>query len=149
MATTVGNEVTLSKLLSNLIVLDYDAIAAYQSAIDRLNDPVSREKLAEFMADHRRHTENLSVQLRQMAEVPPHKKDAKGLLTEGKVLVSGLMGDSAILKAMKSNEDDTNVAYERAVTRHDAPAAVIETLQQNLADERRHRAWIEERITQL
>jgi hypothetical protein len=35
--------------------------------------------------------------------------------------VAGLMRDKAILQAMKTNEDDTNTAYERAVKHDDAP----------------------------
>jgi rubrerythrin len=59
------------------------------------------------------------------------------------------MGDKAILQAMKSNEEDTNTAYGRAVEHEDTPAQVKATLEQNLADERRHHAWIEERIGQM
>ena len=39
----------------------------------------------------------------------------KALLTKGKVVIAGLMGDEAILQAMRTNEADTNTAYERAV----------------------------------
>ncbi len=149
MATMVGKESNLNERLENLITLDYDAIAAYQAAIERLEDATSKEKLAEFMADHQQHTQNLGAHLRDMGHEPPTEGDMKSLLTKGKVVMAGLIGDKTILQAMKTNEDDTNTAYERAAEHEDTPADVKATLDQNLADERRHREWIEQRIGQL
>lgn len=150
MVTSVGNEANLAKRLHNLIELDYDAIGAYESAIDRIDDAESKTRLAEFMADHQKHTENIGEHLRAMGEEVPTKGDAKGMLTKGKVVLADLMGDKAILQAMKTNEDDTNTAYEQAM-KHDEDTApdLKQTLQSNLDDERRHREWIEQRISQL
>ncbi len=148
-SVAIGNESNLKERLENLITLDYDAIAAYQAAIDRLNDASSKEKLAEFMADHQQHTQNLGAHLRELGHEPPTEGDMMSLLTKGKVLIAGLIGDKTILQAMKSNEDDTNGAYERAVAQGDTSADVRATLEQNLADERRHREWIEQRIKEL
>ena len=44
----------------------------------------------------------------------PSEGDSKQMLTTGKVALASLMGDGAILAAMKTNEDDTVTAYERA-----------------------------------
>ena len=49
---------------------------------------------------------------------------------------------------MKSNEDDTNQAYEQALDRDDLTADIRDLLARNLADERRHRGWIEARLAQ-
>ncbi|WP_370340735.1 hypothetical protein [Shinella oryzae] len=38
MVTMVGNEETIGKLVTNLIYLERDAIAAYESVIERLDD---------------------------------------------------------------------------------------------------------------
>jgi uncharacterized protein (TIGR02284 family) len=149
MVTTVGNEDTLAKRLTNLIELDYDAIGAYESAVDRLDDTQSKERLAEFMADHQQHTENLGEHLRSMGEEVPSKGDAKGMLTKGKVVMADLMGDKAILQAMKTNEDDTNTAYEQALAHDDMSTDLKQVVQGNLEDERRHRQWIEQRISEL
>jgi hypothetical protein len=59
------------------------------------------------------------------------------------------MGDKAILVAMKTNEDDTNTAYERAVNHEGRHASAEEVLRRGLADERRHRAWIDETLAAL
>lgn len=57
--------------------------------------------------------------------------------------IADLMGDGAILKAMRTNEDDTAAAYERA---SDRPLAFPQTLaffQKAFADECRHRDGME------
>jgi hypothetical protein len=46
---------------------------------------------------------------------------------------------------MKTNEDDTNTAYERACARNDVTPELQLLLRRNLNDERRHRTWIEQR----
>ncbi|MDQ2696768.1 MAG: PA2169 family four-helix-bundle protein [Pseudomonadota bacterium] len=150
MATLVGNEGLFIDTLKNLIELDYDAIAAYQAAIDRIDDPQTRTQLTQFKGDHERHTRELGEIVRELGETPPTEGDFKAYLTKGKVIIGNLTGDSGILKAMKSNEDDTNAAYERALARTDvSPFRAKEILERNLADERRHRAWIEQRLGQL
>jgi len=68
------------------------------------------------------------------------------VVTQGKVLLAGLTGDRAVLKAMKSNEDDTNQAYERAASNDVVPARLRDVLRACLADERRHRSYIEEEL---
>lgn len=137
------HETNLLDTLKDLIALDYDALSAYKAAIDRLDDPICRSVLREFMMDHRRHTEDLSPVVTALGGVAPTEGDMKVLLTKGKVLVGQITGDHGILAAMRSNEDDTNKAYENAVRRSDVPADIRPILERALADERRHRAWIE------
>jgi hypothetical protein len=77
-----------------------------------------------------------------MGSVVPDSGNAKALLTSGKVVLANLFGDKAILEAMRTNEDDTNTAYGRAVEHPEATAEIRQVLEQNLADERRHCSWI-------
>ena len=142
MTTSVGTEDTLEELLEDLIRLDYDALDAYEAAIDRLAEESHRSALGEFAEDHRRHTRELGEILSAMGRTPPQKGDAKRFLTQGKVALGGLVGDKAVLRAMRTNEDDTNTAYERAAGFRDVPAATREVLERARDDERRHRAWI-------
>jgi uncharacterized protein (TIGR02284 family) len=148
-ATLAGKQSDPVDLLEELIKLDYDAIEAYDMAIERLDDAESQRQLTEFREDHRRHTQDLSRFLKEYGAKPPTGPDLKRFLTQGKVMLGSLRGDRAILKAMKSNEDQTNTAYERATEHHDLPMELQETLRKNLEDERRHRSWIERRMQQL
>lgn len=149
MATMTGRESNPLHMLFKLIELDFDAIDAYEAAISRIEDNVSRSALAGFKADHERHVHDVSEVLRSMGFDPPQKGDVKRVLTRGKVLVGNIVGDRGILLAMKTNEDDTNRAYERAIGRADLAPDVKALLERNLADERRHRAWIEQRLQAL
>ena len=57
-----------------------------------------------------------------------------------------MVGDKRILEALKSNEDDTNKAYERAVEMSRDQPSAEPVLRAGLEDERRHRAWIEKQL---
>ena len=149
MATTIGTEHELIAALNNLIALDFDAIEAYEAAINRLDNAVYAEQLRQFKGDHARHTQELSAIVRDLGETPTTHASMKSILTQGKVVLGNITGDKGILRAMKSNEDDTNTAYERAVARDDLTPRLQEVLQRNLADERRHRAWLEACLARL
>ena len=146
MVTTVGTENKLEDLLADLVRLEHDAVDAYDAAIERLVNAGWRSSLIEFRRDHLRHIEELGEALSAMGRDPPKDGDMKSFLTQGKVVVAGLIGDTAILQAMKTNEDDTNKAYERGVQHRDASLSLRAVLQRALADERRHRGWMIEQI---
>jgi rubrerythrin len=149
MATMVGKHGDLGTILREVVELDFDAVEAYRAAIERLRDGESKSKLSEFMADHERHIGDIGAHIRMMGKEPPSGGDVKRFVTEGKVVIAGLLGDRPILMAMKTNEDDTNTAYERVSSRDDLSPELVLLLRRNLNDERRHRAWIEQRIQSL
>jgi uncharacterized protein (TIGR02284 family) len=149
MATMVGTQQDLNDLLEKLIELDFDAVAAYDAAVDRLSNETIKARLNEFKADHLRHTRELGKVLQDSGRQPPTEADAKGVLTKGKVVIAGLGGDKAVLTAMRSNEEDTNTAYERAVQNPAAPASVRELFRSALSDERRHRDYIDQQLSTM
>lgn len=149
MVTTVGTESKVVDLLSDLISLDYAAIEAYTSAIERLDNKQFAAKLESFREDHKRHTSNLAPFVRRLGGDLPEGAGAKSFLTTGKVAMASVMGDKAILTAMKTNEDDTNTAYERATKHEDVSTEIRKVLAANLDDERRHREWIVATINAL
>ena len=105
---------------------------AYQAAIDRLENSGYRNALAEFKRDHLRHITELGDILSSMGRTPPKEGDMKALLTKGKVVIARLMGDEAILQ-VRTNEADTNTAYERAVNFKGLQANTRDVLQNGLA----------------
>jgi rubrerythrin len=143
MVTMVGTEATLPELVRSLQLLEHDAIAAYEQTISRLENESYRQQIAAFKADHDRHLEGLRALAATMGADTPAEGDMKQLLTTGKVALASIMGDAATLLAMKTNEDDTVTAYERA-TRHEAASPEAKRLFETaLQDELRHRAWME------
>ncbi|MDY8110200.1 DUF892 family protein [Fulvimarina sp. 2208YS6-2-32] len=144
MATTVGNESDISDLVTNLIYLEHDAIAAYESTIEKLSDKALAAQVQRFLEDHRQHLSTLNNMAAELGIDAPTSGDMKGLLTTGKIAMANLMGDASILKAMKTNEDDTVTAYERASRHEGAIAQSRAFFDKALADEVRHREWMEQ-----
>lgn len=134
--------------LADLIELDRDAVEAYEAAINRLDRAEYRARLAAFKQDHERHIQELSTLVRNSGEQPPTEGDFKRFLTQGKVVLGELAGDTGILRAMLSNEKETNQKYEEALedATLTAHAELHQILSRNLGDERRHKAWIEEQL---
>ncbi|MGX2041433.1 PA2169 family four-helix-bundle protein [Methylocaldum sp. MU1018] len=149
MPTLIGNEDSFIDTLANLIALDFDAAAAYEAAIKRIGDRAIGDRFGQFMSDHQRHIQELGRIARDLGRVPPTEADFKAVLTQGKVIIGNIAGDQGILQAMKSNEDDTHQAYRQALNRSDVPPQVRPVLERNLADERRHRAWIEQCLARM
>lgn len=143
MATIVGNEENFTEMVRDLILLENDAIAAYDSTIERLSDPDAISRIKEFRQDHLQHLDVLQEIAMQLGIDPPREGDMKQMLTTGKIMLANLSGDSAILKAMKTNEDDTVTAYERAEAHPDARSESKAFFGKALSDERRHRDWMQ------
>ena len=90
MVTTVGTERELLDALNNLIALDFDAIDAYQAAINRLENASDQAQLHQFMGDHERHTQELGEIVQELGGTPATKGDIKSVLIQGKVVLGNL-----------------------------------------------------------
>lgn len=143
MVTTVGLQKRFIDALKYLVQLDYDAVAAYEAAINRLSEEEYRKSFENFKKDHENHIQTFSDYLKRKGETPPEGPGVKSFLTQGKVVIADLVGDRAILRAMRSNEEDTNTAYERLNSYEDKPKELENSLKKGLEDERRHAAWID------
>ncbi len=144
MVTFVGTQTNIADAVKSLVELDYDAVEAYETAISRLENLQFKSMLLGFCDDHKRHIRELSAVLRTNAEEPPTAPSAKKWLAQGKVILANLLGDTAILKAMLSNEIDTNTAYEKMANRDDLWDELIDIIKRGLTDERKHKKWMEE-----
>lgn len=142
MVTMVGTEATLEALVENLLLLEHDAIAAYEQTIQRLENPGYKAQIAAFKTDHDRHVEELTALAGTLGVTAPTGGDAKQMLTTGKVALASIMGDGATLTAMRSNEEDTVTAYERAAAHRLATPEAQAIFQRAHADELRHREWM-------
>lgn len=145
MVTTVGHESDLKDMLQDLLRLEHDAIDAYDAAIERLEDTKAQEALRSFRKDHERHIQDLTPHLSGMGGDVPTDSGPKSLLTQGKVKLAALIGDSTILAAMATNEVETESAYRTASERDDVEGELREKLRQGMADEARHKQWMKER----
>jgi uncharacterized protein (TIGR02284 family) len=131
--------------LNELIALDYDAVGAYEAAIDRIDVEFLGSRLREFQGDHRRHIQELSRVVTGLGGKPREKPDVKGFLLKGFTAITSMMGNEAALKAMQGNEKLTNRIYEQAM-RESWPEEVRVIIERNFRDEQRHLAFIEESL---
>jgi len=151
MATMVGTQKSFTEAIKELVELDYDALGAYEAAINNLKNPEYKRKFEEFKLDHQRHITELTAFLSRCNETAPSGPDnIKKILVKGKVELASLFGDQDILKAMLSNEEDTNTAYERLDARvgESADSSIAKIISGGLADERKHKSWLQANISQ-
>lgn len=142
MVTTVGNESSVGGLIEDLLLLEHDAIAAYDQTIERLSNPDWKQQVSAFRSDHDRHVQELTQMASRVGAKVPKEGDMKQMLTTGKVAMASMMGDKTILAAMRTNEEDTVAAYDRASRNGQATPEMQQVFQRAHADEVRHRQWM-------
>ena len=143
MVTTVGTEDSFEKLVQNLLILEHDAIAAYESTLSRLDSEVAKTKIAEFKRDHDEHVAELTRMAGSLGVAAPTEGDLKEYLTTGKVALAAIIGDGAILKAMSTNEIETKMAYDHASKNAVASTEAQTYFRKAFADETRHKDWMD------
>ena len=148
MVTTIGLQSNFIDALKELVQLGYDVVVAYEIAINRLNAPEYKTSLQNFKEDHEYHVKVFSNYLATNGEIPPAVPRIKSLLKQGKVVLANLLGDRTILRTMKSNEQDTNKAYERLNNYENIPVEIKNCIKKALEDERRHAAWLDNALRQ-
>lgn len=141
------NDATV-KELNSLIHLDFDAIDAYQAAIKRMDDAELRAFLIEFKEDHEEHTRKLSDWVTRLGGTPATSGDLKRVLTAGKVAMASISEHMGILRAMQSNEEETNRRYDQALEKITEPPELVEALLHGRDDERKHKSWIDNNLDQ-
>ena len=142
MTTLAGTQDTLEGLVTSLLNLENDAIEAYDAVIERLEDNTLSSKVSEFRQDHHNHISALSEFAKTHGfEIPDGT--AKSMLTSGKIVLADLFGDDTILKAMRTNEEDTVTAYENALNQSVCRDELRTICTQAHEDEVRHREWME------
>ena len=147
MVTLVGTQSDFGNALKDLVELEYDAIEAYIEAIKNLENEDYKSHMEEFLKDHKKHVEKLNQILVDHGKRSVTGPSGKRLLTKGKVMLADIMGDdNTILKAMRSNEEDTNEAYHRMVSHKNKWEDIGSIIDEFLEDEKKHKKWIEDTL---
>lgn len=143
MVTFVGTQSDFGKAVQELVELEYDVVEAYEAAINRLENKRYKSQLEKFRNDLKRHIQDFSKLLAlHDIEAPKGPSMGKQWLEKGKVLLANIVSDNAILRAMKSNEEDACKAYER-LHNHEGKWREAESLLLHcMDDERQHSAWL-------
>jgi uncharacterized protein (TIGR02284 family) len=149
MATAVESTSNVLDMLNELIELNYDTVHAYEVAIGRLDNGEHQHQLTVFKDEQDRQIRELDSVIRKLGAKPAIGASVKQVVTVGKVAFADILGDKAVLEAMKSNVGDINKAYKRAAARRDLPPEAVPVIQAALDDERRHHDWFEKTIAAL
>lgn len=132
--------------LKSLLRLDYGALEAYEVAIKKFSNKKYKEVFEQFKSDHNNHIKSISDFFDKNNYDHPTDGGMKTLLAEGKVILVQLIGDKAILKAMKSNEKETTEAYKNINKHKQVPQDIKKVLEKGYKDEKKHLAWIEKEL---
>ncbi len=144
MVTLAGTQNNEKDLVEALLKLEQNALEAYDETIKRLEDKSFSDKISSFRQDHYDHVNALS-RIATTIGAELQESGAKSLLTAGKIVIADIVSDdSAILKAMKTNEYETVMAYENALKKDFLSPELRQICEKGLSDERRHRDWMDQ-----
>ncbi len=131
-------------LLNRLIQLHYDAIDTCKAAVLHLEDPHDRQQLGATLEDHRGHVDELAVVVRNLGGEPASPSDLRPF--RARKAHASALGEHALLEALGRNEEGARAAYEDATSLPGVPLDVLAALERNLADQRKHLAWVQRRL---
>ena len=147
MNISTGTQNDFLDVIKDLVEFEYNIREGYEEAAKKIGNENYRIKIEEFCQDHEHHIMELSKLLQSHNESQPTKPGMiQSLIIKSKVILAEAIGDQAILSAINSNENDTNLAYERINARHDRWDDSKEILKQALKDEKKHKKWLDETI---
>jgi hypothetical protein len=129
--------------MNELLAIDLDAVEAYASAILRLESASDREQLARFLEEQRHHASALSELLEASGVAPCRAGDLTSVLTRARLLLGSLIGDQAILRVMRVNEDESDAAYRHALP---VPLPFEALVHRQLEALRHRRGWYVRRL---
>ncbi len=136
-------------ILTELISLDRGERESCAAAISRLQNEADKIELRRFLLEHELHAARLTPLVAGEDRAPlDAQEQAKHPSNGGKrwrVALAGLLGDKMILETLKRDEDSLRYAYLDALS-HTLPPEIRPIIEENLRDELRHAAWIEERL---
>lgn len=129
--------------LNELLQLDYDAIGAYEIAIDELEDRDHATRIAAFKADHERHIRELNTLIERMGGTPHNNPHATAPLKHAMQSLGAMGGDRGILLAWRANELQLRNRYDEWASRALRwPAEAKRLVARNALDEEGHYQWV-------
>lgn len=132
--------------LNDLLQLDHDAVQAYTVAINLARDADIRDKLVDFRADHKRHTEELAGLVRDRGGLPIELPHPTGPLKLAVQSLGAVASDETLLLAFKAVEGQVRDKY-RGFARNSYPDDVSQVVRRAADDEEKHYEWVESTLS--
>jgi len=133
--------------LDRLIQLEYDTMAAYRAAMERVDNTASRGELELFFEDHDETARALASCITRYGG-EAHHGDLERAWTNGGKLVGRASGDAAVLGVLADLEGKVRRVYETAQEqlRQVADPPLASVLAAALAEDEQHRKWLVQAI---
>ncbi len=131
-------------LLTRLVQLEYDTMAAYRAAIGRVDDIDARAELALFFEHHEATANALATCITRYGGTADAGMDLDEAWSRGRVAIADLADDHALLEALAHVEDEIHTAYEHAQSdlRSIGDPPLASAVESALAAEEFHREWL-------
>lgn len=131
--------------LNDLLQLDHDAIAAYEIAMEKVENPDWADQIAGFMLDHERHVRQLNEVILELGGTPRNEPHLTGPFKEALQSLGALGGDRGLIVAFRANELQARRKYDRYASKANRwPPNVKLVVDGNALDEERHFQWASE-----
>jgi len=129
--------------LNDLLQLDHDAIAAYDVAIEKLEDRDHADQIAGYRRDHERHIRELNELVLGLGGTPKNEPHLTGPFKTAMQSLGGLAGDKGILLAWRTNELQVRTKYDSYASKAMLwPPDVKRMIDGAALDEERHYEWV-------
>ncbi len=128
--------------LNDLVQLHYDLVAAYETAIPRLENPAYQKVFREFRDNQNNSIEALKKLVEEYGAAPKVTGDLGVPLAKARVVFGELLNDEGILQAMLVNEQKLDLEYVRDLASLTAIPGMEETLKRNRVDDVKRLAWL-------
>lgn len=130
------------EMLGALVRLDAEAAQAYLAGAEAFPPGDARDTIQGFAADHLNHVEVLVARLDQLGVTGVESSlEEMPLLLAALARMAAPLGPHAIVLALLSNEQLTNLGYEDALA-YEWDDETEDILERHRADEERHFAWL-------
>ena len=129
--------------LNDLLQLDHDAMAAYDVAIEKLEDRDHADMVAGYRRDHERHVRELNELVARLGGSPTNHPHVTGPFKTALQSLGGLAGDKGLLMAFRTNELQVRTKYDAYASKAMLwPPDVKRVIDAAALDEERHYAWV-------
>jgi len=136
--------------LNDLLQLDHDAMAAYDVAIEKLEDRDHADQVAGYRRDHERHVRELNELIARLGGTPDNHPHATGPFKTALQALGGLAGDRGLLMAFRTNELAVRTKYDAYASKAMLwPPDVKRMIDGAALDEERHYAWVADVLQRL
>jgi len=133
------------KALTELVKVEYQAIAAYDEALGETEDSKLRRQYTRFRNEHEKQARGLNIRLAELGGEPVEYDDAKFGRAKAGIFskIAGLFGDEASLAGMvKGAEDGVRIYLDHLDEIHDTRALSI--IRRNLESKQQEVRWLSE-----